>query len=204
MKASLSIGLVPMAAKPYHAGHDGLVRIAAKENDVVKLFVSTSDRSRTGELNVSGDTMQIIWWDYIEPTLPGNVVPDYGGVPVGKVFEELERAEAAGSIDTYVIYSDEEDILKYTEEALTKSAPRLFSNGQIKLRGISRAETVEVSGTEMREFIENGDIVGFVALLPPAIQKHGREIFDMLVDDVIGEAIIRRYIKSVIIEETSR
>jgi hypothetical protein len=48
----------------------------------------------------------------------------------------------------------------------------------------------------MREFIEDGDIVGFTALLPPAIQQHGKEIFDLLVDDVVGESVLRRYIRS--------
>ena len=194
----IKIGLVPMAAKPYHAGHDGLVRIAAKENDIVKLFVSTSDRARPGELRVSGDTMQLIWWDYIEPTLPENVIVDYGGVPVGKIFSELEKAEAAASKDVYAIYSDEKDILKYTDEVLSKSAPALFSNKQIMLRGIKRTETVEVSGTEMRELLEDGDVVGFIALLPPAVQKNGKEIFDMLQDEVVGEALLKSYVKMLV------
>lgn len=194
----VKIGLVPVSAKPYHAGHDGLVRIASDENDSVLLFVSTTDRSRSGELRVSGDTMQTIWWDYIEPTLPQNVTIDYGGIPVAKVYTELETAEAEGSTNTYVIYSDEEDILKYTDEALNKSAPNLFANGQIERRGISRSETVQVSGTEMREFLEDNNAVGFIALLPPAIQKNGKEIFDMLQDEIVGESLLRRYVKTIL------
>ena len=194
----VKIGLLGMSAKPYHVGHDTLVRMAASENDLVLLFISTSDRARSGELRVSGDTMQTIWWDYIEPTLPQNVTPDYGGVPVAKVYAELEKAEAEGSTDTYVIYSDEEDILKYTDEALNKSAPNLFANGQIERRGISRSETVQVSGTEMREFLEDNDAVGFIALLPPAIQKNGKEIFDMLQDEIVGESLLRRYVKTIL------
>jgi hypothetical protein len=194
----MKIGLLPVSAKPYHAGHDGLVRIASNENDSVLLFVSTTDRARSGELRVSGDTMQTIWWDYIEPTLPRNVTPDYGGIPVAKVYVELETAEAEGSTDTYVIYSDEEDILKYTDEALNKSAPNLFANSQIERRGISRSETVQVSGTEMREFLEDNDVVGFTALLPPAIQKNGKEIFDMLQDEIVGESLLRRYVKKIL------
>jgi nicotinamide mononucleotide adenylyltransferase len=187
-----------MAAKPYHAGHDGLVRLAAEENDAVMLFVSTSDRTRSGELRVSGDTMQNIWWDFIEPTLPSNVTPDYGGIPVSKVYAELEKAESNDSTNIYVIYSDEEDILKYTDENLQKVAPRLFANGQIKRRSVSRSETVQVSGTEMRELIEDGDLVGFVALLPPAIRKNGKEIFDLLQDDIVGEGLLRKYIKTLL------
>ena len=185
-----------MSAKPYHAGHDGLVRIASKECDKVLLFVSTTDRARTGELRVSGDTMQLIWWEYIEPTLPANVIIDYGGIPVSKVYDELEKAEEKKSQDTYVIYSDDEDILKYTDAALSAVAPTLLEQGRIERRGVNRSETVQVSGTEMREFIEDGDLVGFTALLPPAIQKHGKEIFDMLQDDIVGESILRKYIRN--------
>lgn len=191
----VKIGLVPMSAKPYHIGHDMLVRMAASENDLVLLFISTSDRARSGELRVSGDTMQMIWWDYIEPTLPQNATPDYGGVPVAKVYAELEKAEAKKSIDTYFIYSDDEDILKYTDKNLKAAAPTMFAKGQIKRRGVSRTETVDVSGTEMRDLLDDRDLVGFVSLLPPNIKKHGKEIFDLLLDDIVGESLLRKYIK---------
>ena len=49
----MRIGLVPMAAKPYHAGHHALVTAAAKENDKVLLYISLSDRKRKGELPYS-------------------------------------------------------------------------------------------------------------------------------------------------------
>ena len=199
MDVHKTIALIPLAAKPYHAGHDGLVRIASSENDEVHLFVSISDRARTGEMKIDGETMFMIWKDYIEDALPDNVKSfiDYTvTAPVSKVYNELENAESQGSQDVYTIYSDVDDIRKYTDEMLSRVAPKLFSKGQIQRRGIERTETVDVSGTEMREFIEDGDIVGFTALLPPAIQQHGKEIFDLLVDDVVGESVLRRYIRS--------
>ena len=199
MDVHKTIALIPLAAKPYHAGHDGLVRIASSENDEVHLFVSISDRARTGEMKIDGETMFMIWKDYIEDILPDNVKSfiDYTvTAPVSKVYNELENAESQGSQDVYTIYSDVDDIRKYTDEMLSKVAPTLFSKGQIQRRGIERTETVDVSGTEMREYIEDGDIVGFTALLPPAIQQHGKEIFDLLVDDVVGESVLRRYIRS--------
>ena len=74
----------------------------------------------------------------------------------------------------------------------------LLAKGQIKLRGVSRSETVPVSGTEMREFLEDGDMVGFIALLPRAVQKHGKKIFDMLQDEIVGESLLRRYVKTIL------
>ena len=170
-----------MAAKPYHAGHDGLVRIAAEENDEVLLFVSTSDRTRKGEIPIYGVDMKRVWDDYIEPSLPSNVQVVYGGIPVQHVYEELENAETSRDrTTTFRIYSDVEDILKYTDVSLSKSAPTLFSRGQIERRGVDRNETVNVSGTKMREYMANGDVKNFKKFLPQAIQQYAREILLIL------------------------
>lgn len=194
----MKIALVPMAAKPYHAGHDGLVRIASNENDEVHLFVSTSDRKRPGELPILGSTMQQIWVNFIEPTLPQNVIVYYGGTPVSKVYKELENAESSVSKDEYTVYSDVEDILKYSDEKLEKSAPIMFSNGQITTRGISRSETVQVSGTQMRKFLKDGDEESFILLLPSEVQRYGKSIYNMLKNDFISESLIRKYVKTLL------
>jgi len=195
---STTIALLPGSFKPYHAGHDGLVRLAASECDEVHLFISTSDRSRKGEMTIYGTDMQRIWLDFIEPTLPENVVVEYGGAPVQKVYAELEEAEAAASEDTYVIYSDEEDILKYTDAALTKVAPTLFENGQIERRPVSRTETVPVSGTKMREYLATGDSKNFAKFLSPSIRQYSQQIIDILTRKQIGESLLKRYIKEFI------
>lgn len=199
----LKIALVPMAAKPYHAGHDGLVRIASEECDKVKVFVSTADRQRSGELSISGNDMLQIWEKYILPSLPTNVEVQYVSVPVQSVFAELEHAEAIGDTKTtFVIYSDKEDILKYTEKSLSRSAPTIFDNQQIELRGVDRNETVNISGTAMRNFIANGDIEAFIEMLPIAIQQFGQEIYNILSKKhmTATESLLRSYIKSIILK----
>ena len=156
------IGLVPMSGKPVHAGHVGLIELAAGECDEVHVFVSTSDRARKGEAVISGEAMRKIWNLYLEPTMPNNVEIHYGGIPVRKVYEMLAQEEAQENEDMiFVIYSDAEDILKYTDESLSKFAPSLYANEQIELRGVERQETVDVSGTKMREYMTKGDIKNF-------------------------------------------
>ena len=176
----MKIALIPVSGKPWHAGHDSLVKIAANECSEVRLFVSTSDRKRPGEIPIYGEDMKKIWDEYLEPSLPGNVSVTYGGSPVGNLYKELEGANLLKSSDTFVIYSDNEDILKYKDSTLYKSAPFLFQNGQIELRGVSRLETIPVSGTDMRTYIESGNIKKFIELLPISVQKNGREIYDIL------------------------
>jgi ATP sulfurylase len=194
------VALVPMAAKPYHAGHDGLVRIASNECDEVRLFVSIGDRVRPGEFPIYGSDMISIWNQFIEPSLPANVEIIYCNVPVKEVYATLEEAEQTGdTTTTFVIYSGGGDILKYSDLVLAKNAPTIFENQQIERRGVNRNETVNISGTKMRNLIAMGDIDTFVTLLPPAIQNHGKEIFDILVHNTkkktATESLLRSYIR---------
>ncbi len=186
-----------MAAKPYHAGHDGLVRIASMENDVVKLFVSTGDRKRPGEITILGKDMLKIWTEYLEPSLPSNVEVEYAPSPIGMLFKTLEAAEAAGSRDTYVIYSDPEDILKYKDETLRKAAKDIFNDERIERRSVDRSETVNISGTAMRQLLQSGDMKKFISLLPPAVKQHGEEIYNVL-RKPLGEALLRSYIALIV------
>lgn len=194
----MKIGLLGMSGKPVHAGHWGLIQIAARENDEVHLFVSTSDRIRPGEMPIYGADMKRIWDEFLEPSLPSNVDVTYGGSPVGHLYQELERAEREGSADTFQIYSDKEDILKYTDASLGKVAPTLLDAGQIVRRGVDRNETVNVSGTKMRALLSAGDVEGFARFLPPAVQAHSGEIIDILRRKPMGEMLLKRYIMSVI------
>jgi hypothetical protein len=194
----MKIALVPISGKPVHAGHWGLIEIASRENDEVLLFISTSDRKRPGELTIYGSDMKQVWEKFLEPALPMNVEVTYGGSPVGHLYEELEMAEEEGSEDVYQIYSDKEDILKYTDTALGKVAPTLLSDGQIVRRGVDRNETVNISGTKMRALLKAGDVEGFARFLPAAVQTHSGEIIDILRRKPMGEALLRNYLRLLI------
>jgi cytidyltransferase-like protein len=196
-----TIGLVPGSFKPYHIGHDSLVRLAASENDEVHLFVSTSDRIKRGEFPLHGADMERIWKEFLEPTLPSNVVIKYGGSPVHHVYSELEAANSLDdNVTIFRIYSDKEDVLKYSPDKLAKYAPLLFDRGQIELRGVDRNSTVPVSGTEMRKYLQRGtseDREKFIELLPPSVRDRGDKIYDIL-SHKISENLLKKYIKLLI------
>ena len=127
----MKIGLVPISAKPYHAGHHALVTTASAENDEVLLYVSVSDRKRKGELSISGADMKKIWDEEIENILPGNVTPVYGGSPVRHVFDVLQNAEeklVSGKYQghEYTVYSDPTDTSQnYSTASRQKYFPTL-------------------------------------------------------------------------------
>jgi 3-oxoacyl-ACP reductase-like protein len=125
-------------------------------------------------------------------------------VPVSTLYQELEDAEMNKSEDTYTIYSDSEDIRKYSEKMLGKYAPTLLANGQIKTRGVQRGvETTDISGTKMRQYLEAEEVQKFSELLPPAMQRHSAEIIDML-KNKIREGLLRVYTQELLKEHQRR
>lgn len=175
----MKIGLVPGSYKPFHAGHDAVIRLAAQENEKVKVFVSLSDRKRPGEIPILGSDMAAIWKGHIEPSLPGNVQVVYVQSPVRAVWEEVGNDNLDNVENTYQIYSDPEDLAQnYPEKSLIRYAGNLYSRQQIIPRAVQRTETVDVSGTKMRQYLETGDEKSFIKNMPKGV--NGKAIWDIL------------------------
>lgn len=165
-----TIGLIAGSYKPYHAGHDAIIRLAARECDEVHLYVSVSDRTRPGEAPIRGADMATLWQQTIEKSLPSNVKVTYGGSPIGNIWKELGSANENKSQDDYVIYSDPIDIgTNFKDNLLEKYCGDLYGRGNVRLRPVDRSSTVEVSGTRMREFLAKGDKENFSKFLPKGI-----------------------------------
>ncbi len=201
----MKIGLVPVSAKPYHAGHHALVEMAAAENDLVKLFVSTSDRSRKGEFPILGDDMIRVWKEELEGIMPGNVEIEYGGSPVRKVYDALGIADKdPGNEDTLVVYSDPTDTAQnYPEKNLEKYCPTLRASGNCVLaaeenpNAFTRGEgTPNISGTKVRTMLQTGDFKGFAAAMPQGV--NAQNIFNILAKKPVSENLLRSYVGLVI------
>lgn len=194
------IALVPMAAKPYHAGHHALLKKAAAENEIVNLYISITDRARPNEFIIRGKDMTRVWQNYLEPILPSNVTPIYVKNPVREVYKELELAENSNvNEDIYMVYSDPQDTASnYPESYRQKYFPQLYNSGHVQFaaecdepgctRGVG---TPDISGTVMRKYLENGDFPAFAKLLPAGADA--RAIYDIL----HGESTVREYVKAI-------
>jgi len=189
----MKIGLIAMSGKPVTAGHWSLISTAAEENDEVLLFVSLSDRARKGQLSIRGEDMSKIWNLYLEPALPGNVKVIYGGSPIGNIYEYLGKENDSETQDVFQLYSDPGDLAaRFSEKRLTKYIGNLWKNDQIILRPISRTNGVDISGTQMREFLTSDLKDSFMQYLPPPLSDGQREeIWDMLVPKKRNEHVLR-------------
>ncbi len=171
-----TLGIVPMAGKPVHAGHWKLIELAAKENERVMVYVSEKGRIKPGEFPIEGGQMIEVWNDILTKYLPDNVSIKFVESPVSNVrYALLDLESDPEDAPTVSIYSDAEDIQNYDLAEFNAKYPGLGSMGKIKLRGVERTSTVDISGTKMRSFLLNNDKTSFFNYLPQPISNEDKE-----------------------------
>ena len=165
------VAIIPMAAKPFHAGHDSLIKAAIDDgNDSVIVLVSTGGREA-----LTFKDMIPMWRDYYVPGIKaqhGNkVVVRFTDAPGRETLltasDLAKRGQAIVSI-----YGDEEDAPARAQAVVDKD-PSL--KGKVVARVVARKTTSGVSGTEMRSHLESGDKSAFVAGLPTWLDTSSKD-----------------------------
>ena len=261
----MKVGLVPMAAKPYHAGHHMLIELAAISeltdeiqdialpiNDAVGVFISFTGRGvrkipgegdqqievpKRGKTPVFGADMKYIWQNILKPNLalPSKVqiiTPDDGGKAspiqsVHSVCEALKSASDSGEQTVLLpffgqanvgdvivnIYSDDRDVeTNYSDSVMTRLYGSLWKSEQapaIRPVGVPRSQTVQISGTQMREYLCAGDIESLMDMMPPLDDDSKKQIADILINSIScgmplerrqnQQEMVRQFIKGVIL-----
>tara|TARA_R110001583_G_scaffold29469_9_gene103207 strand:- start:17632 stop:18213 length:582 start_codon:yes stop_codon:yes gene_type:complete len=176
----MRVGIVAGSFKPYHKGHHKMVEIACKENDVVHVIVSLSDRNRVDQASVSGKQMEKVWNDHLVHILPENAKENLNLLPVGQTpvriaYEMLEDAAESNSSNTFNIYSDPSDINRYNEKSLLNRMPKKFVEENIFRRPVSMTETHNVRGEDMRAWMTQRDKASFLKALPEKLSTPAKE-----------------------------
>lgn len=191
-KKKFAMGLLGGGFKPFTKGHYNLVLKASAECEEVIVFVSTGDRCRPGEFDVTWDMMKPIWKKYLVPAFKalGNVSVRYVNVPIRGIMDTLVQAnmDETDPKRKYAIYSDAEDTKyfkrnSYRAEKQQLYWPELYANKQVVLRSVLREETGGISGTKMRLALERGTLRTFKSGLPAPVKPFAQEIFDLLVGE---------------------
>jgi len=202
----LRIGLVPISAKPYHRGHHALVLKAAADNDEVVLFVSVSDRLRYGEFPIYGADMESIWKKELEPIMPPNVVIEYGGSPVRKIYELLGSACESETDNIFRVYSDPEDTAQnYPQKHRDKYLQPLCSQKQIIFAAEENPEsltrgkgTPDIKGEDLRGALADANFHEFASLLPSEV--NATRIYDILLARSLSENKLLKDFVAIIIK----
>lgn len=183
--ATNSIGLIPIAGKPVHAGHWKLIEMAAQNNDRVVVYTTAKDRNEPGEFPINGSDFVYFWHDFFIPKLPSNVMVKFVDSPVRAILHEIGWFEQSATQDGVIVptvnlYSDASDILTNFADLDLAKHPVVFSSGKLKRVGVDRNKTVNISGTKMREFLQTRDRTSFFQYLPPVCRKDKITIWQVL------------------------
>jgi len=182
------ISLIGGGFKPFTVGHYSLVEEALGMSDEVRLFVSTSNRRRKGELPIQwSGQMDIIWKKYIENILPGEVSTYYVKNPLVAMWDTLDKAEENPKDENiYAIFGRPNDLVKYFPIIkLKKRFPRLMENGQIYFH--SPKNLLPISATALRKSIQDNDVIEFSKGLPAGLRASAEEILRILSKKNISE-----------------
>lgn len=192
-----TLGIVPMAGKPVHAGHWKLIELAAKENERVIVYISEKGRKEKGEFPIEGQQMIEVWNDILKKYLSKNVSIKFVESPVSNVrYVLLDLESDAEDAPVVSIYSDSEDIQNYDLSEFNAKYAQLGSMGKIKLRGVERTSTVDISGTKMRGFLLNNDKDSFLGYLPEPISSSDKEkIWNIFKGNQLQEGSWRKFDK---------
>ena len=173
-----TIGFVPGAMKPFHAGHNHLIQTALEECDKVIVFTSLKDRGI-----VKGDRMYKVWQELIIPLLPNHIEVIGVRSPVGAVYDYLEwNGDPSVS---YRIYGGTEDIARLSNARMLQYFPKLTainvaeSNPEAYERTAGNTE-VPAKGEWVRNSIQAGDLNRFKSYLPAFLKPHAKSYLDIL------------------------
>ena len=200
------IGVIPMAAKPFQAGHDSLIRRAVDDrNDSVIVFVSTGGREE-----IKSDDMITLWRDYFLPGIREEygekVIVRFTDAPTREamlIAKDLANRNKGTIVRLYGGVDDTgADDAKEKVEAVIQKNPEL--KGKIIPVSVPRALTAGVSGTAMRKYLSDGDQKSFMSNLPQWLDVEARrgvwrEMTNILGKKIQGENLVRRLVKSMII-----
>ena len=169
-----TIGFVPGAMKPFHAGHNHLIQRALVECDKVLVFTSLKDRGI-----IKGDKMYKVWEDLIIPSLPKHIEVVGVRSPVGSVYDYLEWNGDPNN--AYRIYGGTEDIARLSNARMLQYFPNLnaINVAESEPESFTR-DVVHAKGEWVRESIKAGDHGKFRSFLPDFLKPHAKEYLKIL------------------------
>lgn len=199
------VAVIPMAAKPFHAGHDSLIRQAVADgNDSVIVFVSTGGREE-----VTTEDMIPLWRDYYIPGISSQygdkVIIRFSDAPMREALLIAKDLVGRGKKTIVRLYggvdaAGENDAQQRVDSILSKN-PEM--KGRIIPVAVARAATGGISGTAMRSYLSSGDSKSFMQNLPDWLgkkEKTGvwRAMSSIASSKSKNENLIRSYVRSLI------
>jgi hypothetical protein len=158
------IGIIPMAAKPFHAGHDMLINQACQQCDITVVFVSVCEREE-----LSSAIMLPIWKSHYLPGLQkkygDKLIIVFSSSPF---LDATQLIKNHAKIEHEVFFYGGVDQLGNDDSSKINEWKVKYLDRDLSITpvGISRISTNGISGTLMRQYLLTGEKTAFVNNLP--------------------------------------
>ena len=151
------LGLIAMAAKPLHEGHWRVIKRALEDCDVVNLFLSIKSRKKNNEYEFKQeyaiDLMRLYNMFFPDKI---NIIASENPLTDLKIFVNRFKGCPKFLTNINIYFGEKEDIDSYFEDLILNE----------NLQTIKIPIDINISGTEMRQFILENKKQEFISFLP--------------------------------------
>jgi hypothetical protein len=172
-QSGISIGIFVVSGKPVHAGHWGMIDLASRECDEALIITSTSGRDE-----LPPGVMIDAWKAVLEPQFHRDypnatliITPDS---PLQLAVDKMRQLKDI--VSKFVFYSDDEDArVKYAPGKMSDYIRDPAAFAKFQQRPVPRSETVQISGTRMRQFLADDDKRSFDDYVPQTLSQEMKD-----------------------------
>lgn len=180
----ISIGIFVVAGKPVHEGHWQMIGRAARECDEALIITSTSGRDE-----LPPGVMIDAWKAVLEPQFHRDypnatliITPDS---PLQLAIDKMRQLKDV--VNKFVFYSDDEDARgKYSREKLADMMRDPVAASKFQQMPVPRSETIQISGTRMRQFLAADDRESFDRYVPQTLDSDMKDKYWSILKGTYG------------------
>lgn len=197
------IAVIPMAAKPFHRGHQALLDAAeADGNELILVYVSTSGRDE-----IDSSDMVPLWKNYYLPAIQstyGNKVAirfTKGLSPMFELRSSISNMIRQSDETTVTLYGDPDDAQERVDNIINNEKNTIDLRGRVFAGAVPRELSGGISGTKMREFLASGDRLQFIQNLPDFLSDESKAaVWDSLSRNfaVQKENLLKNYVRLIL------
>jgi len=194
------IAVIPMAAKPFHRGHQALLDEAiADGNELILVYVSTGGRDE-----ISSSDMVPLWKNHYLPAIQekyGDKVAirfTKGTSPMYELRSSITNLARQSDETVVTLYGDPEDSAQRVNDITNNEKNAIDLTGKVVAGSVPRNLSGGISGTKMREFLSSGQKEQFIKNLPDFLTGDSKlAIWDSLskMSPKQNENLIKSYVR---------
>lgn len=172
-QSGISVGIFVVAGKPVHEGHWQMIGRAARECDEALIITSTAGRDE-----LPPGVMIDAWKAVLEPQFhldyPNATLIITPDSPLQLAIDKMRQLKDV--VSKFVFYSDDVDARgKYAHAKLVDMLRDPVAAEKLQSMPVPRSDTVQISGTQMREFLAADNRASFDRYVPQTLNSEMKD-----------------------------